>query len=707
MAKIQLGDYGNRVAPAVPGARQDTRIHARRDGLADAAVRTSSALLADERAEVARAEREAAQEAKQRAGELRRAKGVEAYAGFQADLDELTDTLTGRLGRKEIKRDELPKLFATQLEEVKKRRTEGLDAEQQATVGAHFMSAERAARRALARAFDTDMREERVASINTTLENFQRIAVKDPAGAIKQAHQVLDAEGPGVIGADKVAGHKQAFAERAYFTHFSERLVTGRQDARQLQALEAEVAKNGDLDPDRKNVLLGRIAGARETLAAAGERAERSRLATLKAQIEATDSMILRGFEPNADQMGALLTAAKGTPFEPVVREQIAFARESAAFRAARPAQQEATLNELERQVRTRPTPELVQRVERMRSIHDAQQRAVKDDPISFAASRGLARVQPIDFSNPVTLGEQLSARLEVARGMKSQYGAPLQLLTREEGAQFLRFMAEASSESKVQSLSMLRESVNDREAYSVLMRQIAPDSPVTAVAGAILGKDRPQLLERNLFSPNVVAAPREVAGVILEGERLLNPLPGAKGQDGRTKGFPMPAEALFRQEFSDQVGRAFAADASGADTAYQAVRAYYAGIASREGDVSGELDPGRLKRALRAVTGGVTNFNGRGEVLLPWGMDEGEFKDAIGQRFRGAVKAAGLPDTVGDMLPALGLQQLGDGRYLVRSGTGYLLGKGGQPVEINLNEGVRSRSRVPGEPKGAKDVPL
>ncbi|HJU38762.1 MAG TPA: hypothetical protein VJ724_04260, partial [Tahibacter sp.] len=161
-----------------------------------------------------------------------------------------------------------------------------------------------------------------------------------------------------------------------------------------------------------------------------------------------------------------------------------------------------------------------------------------------------------------------------------------------------------------------------------------------------------------------------------------LNPTKADRERDGKAGKFPMPKEQDTRAEFAAEVGAAFAGDADGAELAYQAARAYYAGAAARRGDLSGEYNTNEWRQAVRAATGGTTDFNGRGDVLLPWGMPEDTFADQAEQAFTRSAQAAGLKDVA---LDDYGLQTLADGRYLVRDGTGYLLTPAGAPLVIDV----------------------
>ena len=104
-----------------------------------------------------------------------------------------------------------------------------------------------------------------------------------------------------------------------------------------------------------------------------------------------------------------------------------------------------------------------------------------------------------------------------------------------------------------------------------------------------------------------------------------------------------MPKDQDLRMQFNNVVGTAFAGNPSAADYAYQSVKAYYAGVSARKGNVSGDLDGALMKQSVTAVLGGVSNVNGKGDVVRPWGMTEALWALCIAPRApRAVTRAAG-----------------------------------------------------------------
>lgn len=306
-------------------------------------------------------------------------------------------------------------------------------------------------------------------------------------------------------------------------------------------------------------------------------------------------------------------------------------------------------------------------------------------DPMLFAQRNRIGDAKPLPFNDQAAFGAELTKRVGVAATMRDTYQAPFSILTKAEAQTLSEGFQRMTTQQKLGYLNTIRTSVTDPAAYRALVQQIAPDSPVTAMAGIILQKQNPVVVRRT-FSADDVYAQRDVAAIMLEGEALLNPGKGAKGEDGKAgKGIAMPKEEDIRNQFTSVVGRAFSADPNGANFAYQAVKAYYAGKSAREGDVSGVVDSGRLKEAINAVIGGVTDVNGKGEVIRPWGMSEERFKNGLQYAFTAAIAANGYKGSLLDNFGAYGAQSAGDGKYLLRSGSGYLTDKSGNPIVLDV----------------------
>ncbi|WP_261374197.1 hypothetical protein [Yersinia massiliensis] len=304
-------------------------------------------------------------------------------------------------------------------------------------------------------------------------------------------------------------------------------------------------------------------------------------------------------------------------------------------------------------------------------------------DPIQYAQEQQQA--EPLNIVNPQAFGSGIAQRASQAGAIAQQYGTPLAVFSKAEAAQISHLFKDAPVSQQVSYLDQMRQNIGDESVYMSALQQVSQGAPSAAVAGIIMNKPAGITAQKNLISSNINVNPIDAATTILEGNVAR------KGEKG-SKGIPMPPDKDLRLDFSSYVGNAFAGDAQGAEMAYQIAQDYYAGLSQRKGDITGEYDANRFKQAIAVATGGVYDYNGQGNVMLPWGMDESAFDNAVSGAWKSQVIDSGLK--AGDV-KQYGLQSYGDSQYLVRSGSGYLMDKEGRPVVLDLK---REKQRFVGD---------
>lgn len=828
MAQIPLGNFGNVIADPAPRVNVPAGAFGDYSGLkqvGDTAMAIGGQMLDDQRAEVKRAQAEEKAElrridneriaaARRDENELRSAKRMQAYAAYNADIDEFSGTLITGMAGKTVKREEVMSLFESGAKEIEKKRMEGLDPISQENVRAHMITGQRGALNRLRAAVEQDIKHEKVAVIASAAEQMQRIGVQEPERAITQFNALMDSQGASVFGADQVVKRKQEFAEKVYASHFTtqlsnivrnpdlhqqrssasfdnlvrgvlqreggfvardgaggapanfginqaanpdidvknltpekatqlyrerywnpiegdklpaatavvafdaavnqgvpyaqdllkktggdpqkmidQRIVDYRALARDprhapflggwlnrmqhvkqeaqatgnaggFTALADRVAQNPTLDPDRKTAILSSIASQQQRMATAAEAAERGRMASIQGKIESIDGMILKGFEPTADQMMALSQEARGTYFEPVVQSQIQFAASTARFRAMAPTGQEQAINEMEMAVRASPSPDGIKTLTAMRSIYSAQTDAVKKDPQSFAAQKGLAAVDPIDFTKIATLGEQVQKRVATARAMRAQYGSPMQIFTAQEAEIAQKMIAGLGPSQKLGVLQTLAAGIGDPVAMRDTAAQMAEKDKGLGTAMFLAAKGYVTTRGRNL------------AELYLQGQDAI-----------ATKAVKVEPSIV-----ADLVKRldGVYATTTARDTAVDvALHVYAAGQAKGLGGLG-------LNDAVGVATGGIMDHNG-GKIAKPYGWEDSRFRDRLktitpqmlaqqgGQasfRVGGATMTA---EALAKALPGARLQTVGDGQYSIISGADYVRLDDNRPLVIEV----------------------
>jgi hypothetical protein len=305
--------------------------------------------------------------------------------------------------------------------------------------------------------------------------------------------------------------------------------------------------------------------------------------------------------------------------------------------------------------------------------------------PLIWMQNRIGKPTEPLDITNLLSpdgakaLQAQVSQRVLDLQTMQKQYGPQIKMrpLLPQEAAQLGSIVASTSPDRAAAVFGGLRQIATTDDAYAGMMKQIAPDHPVLALAGL-----------RAMQDP-------QVATYIVQGESLLNPTKEQQSADGKpSASLYLPEDKAFQQAFSDAVGTAFRVHDQAAETTYQAVKAYYAGKAKHDGIIlpaSNEPDTRLLKEAITKVVGTVVDYNGKGDVVAPWGMDKSTFENRIDNAWAVAAKRYGLDEITTSQRSQLGLINTDqEGVYLVPAGKGYLSvvqNKRAVPVVIDLND--------------------
>lgn len=305
-----------------------------------------------------------------------------------------------------------------------------------------------------------------------------------------------------------------------------------------------------------------------------------------------------------------------------------------------------------------------------------------KADPIQFSLSSG--QTKPIDMSNQNNFGQSIGLRASQVSELARAYGTPLTFFSKEEESQIGKFFRDAPVSQQSAYLDTIHKSTGGGKPYMAALQQISANAPSAAVAGILMDKPGGVVAEKNWFNPDVSVSPSTASQTILAGA-------AARKGSKEAKGITMPKENDMRLEFSNTVKDAFAGDAQGASMAYDVAKDYYAGVMAQKGDLSGELDSDVWEQAINVATGGVHDYNGMGNVLLPWGMSSEQFDKEVNQAWETQVTGAGVKVPPGQY----GLQSYGDSQYLVKLGTGYLLKQDGTPVVIDLTQ---QRQRFSGD---------
>jgi hypothetical protein len=263
---------------------------------------------------------------------------------------------------------------------------------------------------------------------------------------------------------------------------------------------------------------------------------------------------------------------------------------------------------------------------------------------------------------------------------MAQSYDTKPQVLTKAEAGAFAQIVKQAPPEQQKRYLGALYAGLgSDTQLFNLTMQQVAPDAPVLALAGVYQARGL-----RTTDLPNRPAT--DVADLILRGNAILNPKGEGPEHMGGKALLKMPAQKDMLAEWTNDTGAAFKGKERAGDLYFQGALSIYAALAAERGVYDGVLNTDLWKAAIQLSTGGVQKVNGS-EIVMPYGLDMDTFKAGLAKRAADVVSrklAVGVKSP--DEITGAPLENVGDGRYMVRRGTGYLVDPGGRPVVIDFN---------------------
>ncbi|HHQ6055245.1 hypothetical protein ACMGDF_06115 [Morganella morganii] len=300
----------------------------------------------------------------------------------------------------------------------------------------------------------------------------------------------------------------------------------------------------------------------------------------------------------------------------------------------------------------------------------DTVNNARKADPMQFSIDR--EKLNQIDFSNAQSFTNSLKERSASVTDISNSYQTPLTVFSAQEEMVLSQLMEKAPASQKIEYLDAIRQGLKNNNSYTAALRQISKSDTSLAVAGIIMDKPSSVTAQSNLISSDISVSPQDAAQLIVQGNMAIK-----SGKD-----FVMPKDAELRESFAEKVGDTFSGDISGASSAFSVAKDAYAGLMSKKGNLSGEYDDDTWTQAINIATGGIHDYNGMGNIMLPWGMDIDDF-DARVNRSWGKI----APEVGRQANEKIGLKSFGDSQYLIKQGSGYILNKDGSPVVIDLTQ--------------------
>jgi hypothetical protein len=570
-------------------------------------------------------------------------------------------------------------------------------------------------------------------NFGTTLDSLGKLAGM-PGADIESINSQIDAYRPQALAAGIPAANVdkaiQSFKDRNWLNNATQRSMEAKEAPDALEQLrhdltDADGFYAGKLDTEKRDMVLRTVINDQLILQNRMDHEADKREAKAQSTIGRIDEQISSGVPLTPDMWAKAEDITKGTSFEQDFKQRIKD-EDTVQHVLRQPVDQQMAYvqqrtQELDQQGGTlRDKANLI----RLQTAVQQNVNLMQKAPLLFAANRNGTDVQPLDFSalspSPVAqvmagaqganapdpkqqFGAQIADRMATLKALRTQYGSaitPSPLLP-QEAAQLSNQLESATPPQRTQMLMNLRGAMGDDQAYQNAMRQIAPHSPVTAIAGSMIGNSAPASTPV-WFDQNFAPKLDDVTHV-LRGEQLLNPSTGGKqaqleqesGKGALHGGMPMPPDGDTREmgpglrsQFGRAAGDVFRDRPELADAYFSVFKDAYASLLAEKGDMKGQGDPKIAQRALDIALGQRVQFNGQ-TMTVPPGMDPSRFEGLVRNAVAQSAQQLKAPADWADRIRGYGLREvggLGSGQYQLTNGNTPLVrpdGKGLFTVDL------------------------
>lgn len=588
---------------------------------------------------------------------------------LRAASDEFSDGI--RSGA--IPKAEAAKLWEQRRNEIRTEHLEGVHADYASMAQADFDTVGSSLTRGISKAVTDRNRAEVRDGLNGTFEAAQRLYMKDPTAARAMVDGAIQQFGPeSGLSVDELGKTRQRWEEGAAFTRTSERIVGSRRDNKALGQVEAELAADDKMDPQRKVQLMGQIEGFKvaniqraEAAAAQARAAEAAAIRRAEGAFNAASSLVMGGKTLSPEYVTQLTQATAGTPYAAALPDLLKQAPERSAFGMQPVGVMDATINQLRANLNVKGTdPTTEKRVNEMEAIRDGKRKALADDPLVGAQEYGGPPVSQIDTRSVAGLVSTIAGRQEAVTFASSQLGGqPVSPLTRQEAESVGQLINTLPVEQRSTAIAQLAQVIGPQQS-AALGRQMAPKDDAIGLAFGLAG-DR-------------TTAGRYTSELVLRGAQAIKDK--AVKKDGA-------AITGTRALMAAEIGDAYVDQGVRDAMISAAVYAEY-GLQAEGG--------GNPRQAVRLVTGGLTTQAGK-KIPLPRGMEPDEFSKRLTTLTVDSLRTALPEDKVfvsgTAMAPAEFLKQVpnaslihaGQGRYAVQTGAGIATNAAGLPVILEV----------------------
>lgn len=490
----------------------------------------------------------------------------------------------------------------------------------------------------------------------------------------------------------------QNFKDANWFNQATQRSMESKESLPALSDLQHDLTDQdgfyaGKLDTDKRNILLRGVTNDQIVLQNRMEHEQDKREVKAQGALRQIDEQISSGIPATSNMWSQWESVTKGTSAEPEFQQSMK--DEDTVQQVLR-----APIDQQMKYVQDKAS-DLQQNGGSMRDRANLMrlQTAVNQNvnllekaPLLYSANRNGTEVAPLDLTSMNTPdGKQavtaaISDRMATLETMRKQYGPAvnIQPLLPQEASMLSTQLQQDTPGQRAQLLTTMRGSFNNDDAYQAVMRQIAPRSPVTAIAGQMIGSSAPASTPvwfDNQFAPQTPDVEK-----VLRGEALLNPAAGGKeaaeaqeGGKGTMKGgMPLPPDNDTR-EYGEGLRSIFGKAAIGlfagrpqlADAYFSVFKSADAALRADAGDMKGLANHTVEQQALKIALGNQVDFNGS-TLSVPAGMDPTRFTGLARNAVADAAAAMKAPPDWQDRIRGYQLREvggLGSGRYELTNG--------------------------------------
>lgn len=678
MAKIPGGEaFGQVVARPGPVAGADPNAYGANIGRAlqqtgQIGMNVAGDQIAKRQQELDQAERERVAEAKRVAAEAKRVQmlvTVETVRNGIADLDlEVGSQLdTGALDKTKAK-----DYGTTRANKIVEDALKGVDPEYQGLVRASVMGQVGQFGRNLQGNIVKRDQKDILAGAVGYFEQMERQAARGP----KQADEAIKSVREFWTATHASAGEDAAQASRRIQV-FAEG-VRARQAGDLVNAdpgAALRALRNPDympeLDPDRRAAL---VQTADAALLRNQQRAALNAEAAARRQEKewnAAQTVFQAGKVPTPEYADRLAKQFKGTPYEAALKSMMADGPANASF-AAQPVrlQEQALIAAQNAMNQGGATPEQIKEYERLKKVHEATQRDIKEDPYSAASERGLVtNLTPLSLDLN-TLPQQLAKRSQEA-GVVSQWaGSEVSLFRPGEASKVGELLQAMPPKDRAGALSGIAKTMTAPQMRAFAAQLGAKDQALSAAAMLAATNAR-------------TSEGRTVAEIVLAGADAR--------KEQRLKYPSGTSETSIRAKIDQELRGVFLSE-NAQRAATDAAVAVYSGLLAEGGDPS-------IRQAVSLATGGVMEMNGA-KFVKPYGWEDSRVEKALRNLDQPKIEklTGGKPVMIGgaavpgDQLARVAKDaQLGPspkaGSYTVSIGGRLLTDDKGAPILLPLAE--------------------